>query len=418
MKGGQSLKRKHTIDLDFLTNKLEEIKVVKDNGVSFGGFPFDDIASVIKFEFQSAKISEIDENRIVSEAILAVARKERITKKSLSGEVHRKEAEFLAKIPQKYILATTLTCQYFKEIRTVRLANVSLTFNHKLPINFTKHQDNDKLLEFVPELTPKFSTATKISLKARSEYEAIERALEAVDFLRGIWNYILNRQIYKKISFGNRKPINNIRLGPVHTLHHPNGNLASSQFWYEPDYYKDTGRPFKRIDWNWLKKEEKYIREVINLSSYGTDLSKAFVRYTKAMDTNDYDATFLKLWALLEFLTDTDGSNYEKTIQRTVFIFAQKDKYRELNKQILQHLRLHRNRAIHTSHSPDDIVSYSFQLKRFVEYLLTFHIHHERKFASIEEAGNFLDLSQEVGELQTKINLLNFAVRYRGVKSI
>ncbi len=68
----------------------------------------------------------------------------------------------------------------------------------------------------------------RVSVRARSEHEAYEKATGALDLLRGIWNLRLNSAA--RSSSGKRKPVNVLQLGPLHSLHEPNGELASYRF--------------------------------------------------------------------------------------------------------------------------------------------------------------------------------------------
>ncbi len=68
----------------------------------------------------------------------------------------------------------------------------------------------------------------RVSVRARSEHEAYEKATGALDLLRGIWNLRLNSDV--RSSSGKRKSANVLQVGPLHSLHEPNGELASYRF--------------------------------------------------------------------------------------------------------------------------------------------------------------------------------------------
>ena len=55
-----------------------------------------------------------------------------------------------------------------------------------------------------------------------------------MDLLRGMWNLRLNSAA--RSSSGKRKPVNVLQLGPLHSLHEPNGELATDRYWYDANY--------------------------------------------------------------------------------------------------------------------------------------------------------------------------------------
>jgi hypothetical protein len=83
---------------------------------------------------------------------------------------------------------------------------------------------------------PDYYTAARVSVRARSAHEAVEQGLDALDLLRGMWNFVINQRVWFRLHRGASKPFNQILLGPLHTLHEPGGKLAVDSFWYEPDY--------------------------------------------------------------------------------------------------------------------------------------------------------------------------------------
>jgi hypothetical protein len=49
-------------------------------------------------------------------------------------------------------------------------------------------------------------------------------------------------------------------------------------------------------------------------------LRRFFVRYVRALDERNLSSAFLKLWSVLEDLTNTGRSRYDLTIRRATFI--------------------------------------------------------------------------------------------------
>jgi len=95
--------------------------------------------------------------------------------------------------------------------------------------------------------------------------------------------------------------------------------------------------------------------------------------------------------------------NYDKTIARTLFFF--KDDVH--NKEILEHLRLLRNKMIHVGESRNEMDAVIFQLKSFVERIIIFLINSRDYFNSMDEVGYFLDLSTDQNVLRKEIKFRN-----------
>lgn len=56
------------------------------------------------------------------------------------------------------------------------------------------------------------------------------------------------------------------------------------------------------------------------------------------------------------------------------------------HRQVLKHLMTYRNRTIHTGYTTEDIETLLYQLKRYVDLALLFHIYSAPDFASIGES--------------------------------
>ena len=400
-------------DLNLLSTRLERIKNIDSKGnLTFKGFQFEDLLCVLQSSIdfdKSSSIPDFEKMKIFSNAAFSCGEKGEITKSNLLKEIHIEKNKYLNKPCCSYILATTFTIDYTKNIKSVKIDSSTVTFSKSLPHKFNREIDKEKLKNFVSEIHPKFFTSIRVRISARSDSEAAEKALESINFLKGLWNFHLNSKISARINSGKRSPINKIRLGPVHTLHDLNGKIASPFYWYEPQYFHDTS-PFKqKINWEKLKEEEKLIRKLIIKSPYGEDLRNSFVRYAQAFDSTDYEFTYLKLWGILEHLTNTVGGKYDNTIRRTIFLY----KDRAFQRQILEHLRNYRNLSVHSDKSSEQIETMVFQLKRYVEKLIFFHLNNTGKFNKLSEACDFLDLPTDHSILKNKISLYRKALKFR-----
>ncbi len=243
---------------------------------------------------------------------------------------------------------------------------------------------------------------------ARSPHEAALRAFDLVDLVRGIWNYLINRQTYGRIISSGTIPINTVRMGPFHTLHLPNSEVAPDGLWYEPFFRASSPSPSLRSGWANLRSTEKKARGILRKHPYEADMSDLLIRYARTMDGADFETVFLKLWGLLETLTGTGGGRYDTTISRAVFLWDEP----EVGRIILEHLRDHRNHLTHSGVADADVETLAFQLKRYVEALIGFHFG-LGGFSSLGKAGEWLDLPYDTNVLKQRIKSLHSALRFR-----
>ena len=166
--------------------------------------------------------------------------------------------------------------------------------------------------------------------------EAADKAFDAIDFLRSIWNLALNYNYLSRLLSSGTRPINRIRLGPIHTLHHPTGKPAAQIYWYDPFYVAGEAERINDDEWKRIDRTARVIRKRLAKLPYASAMRDVLIRYVRALDTSDFEKAFLKLWQILEVLTDTSTSQgYNLTIKRALFIW----KDDEMVKAVLEHLR-------------------------------------------------------------------------------
>lgn len=305
-------------------------------------------------------------------------------------------------------MITNLSIEHFKGMRPIRLPDGLISFSGDIaPKFFRARKEVNQIEKEFPQPLPS-SSWVQIRVEARSPDEAADLALDNLDLVRAIWNfYLLHGGL--RMSSGRASPLNDIAAGPVHTIHLPDGQLALEGFWFEPSYIQP--RPPKRLEENWskIKKFEANTLRAIGKIPYRVVIEDALRRYGRALDMADLDAATLKLWSILELLTDTIRKPYEKTIRRTSFIY----KDRAYNAQVLRHIRDYRNRTVHAEFSRRDKETILCQAKNYVGDLLLFHFRTGKQFKDLEEVGRFLDLTPDNRILERGQELLKLALKFR-----
>ena len=295
-----------------------------------------------------------------------------------------------------------------------------LTFGRRLPERFRHAHDEVRRRGesqiFGPLPDPhsllRGYVPVRVSAMARSHDEAVETALDTLDLLRGVWNLYLNGRVGMRLSGGRRKPVNRILLGPVHSLHKPSGALASEYPWVEPDYVEPLRLYRLRSDWADLRVFERQLRNELSSSRYGEKLEDAIRRYVRALDRRDWNTSFVRLWGVLDSLTDTSRDRYEVTIERVLFLMNKQR--RDFDRQILRHLTTYRNRTVHDGHETEAIETLLYQLKRYIETVLNFHLRIRPRFPSLEDAARFLSMPAEQIALRERFQIITRALQFQG----
>jgi hypothetical protein len=398
---------------DVVTTGLEKIKSISENGeVTFTGFEFDDYAAVLLSSLSlSSTLPDRYKLQIIHKGIFNVAKSKKLTVSALLQEISKLEQAYLREPIKQYLLVSDISLHIPADRARVEIGGKSITFSRRLRSKIQRDVFLKLGREFLERDLPKSYSCVQILTSGRSPEEAGILALETIDLLRGIWNFALNRKKHIIFHAGKRDPVNKILLGPLHSVHSPDGKRLPDPFWYDPTYVG----PVVPIDltkkWCELRRFERLVRRRLSRSPSKQSkqfLEEAFRRYARALDERSHENSFLKLWSLLEYLTRTMNQSYDVTIKRAVSLWSD----RAFHKEVLQHLRDHRNSAVHSDQVSAEITTLLYQLKRYVEGLLTFHISHSCKFASLEEMISFLDLPSDKTVLSQRKRLIQKRLRF------
>lgn len=398
-------------DLSGLAARAEAARVDGDpTGFLKGAFFYSEFAVILGgcIEFERL-VPEFERHRIVQKVAHNSSRSGSITAPSLLKACSAMERDYLSKPELPYRLLTELSLWQTLDAPAIRIEGAYITFKPKLNREFSLREKlaRDSQATLGHDL-PSNYTRVAVRLKARSPLEAAERGLEALDLLRASWNLALNRGKSWRVTCGRPTPVNDIRLSPFHTVHDASGNLATEDFWYDPGYRKPAPPFNDKAKFTRLVAFANDLRHRLAVSPYRDELRAALIRYVRALDAADFNDVFLRLWSLLEYLTDSTHEPYKVTTRRAAFMF--KDRERSL--LVLSNLTHFRNRLVHVGSESEDIESLVFQLKRYVDSLLLFHLGNRFGFTSRGEAALFMDLPAEATELKQRARRLQQALRF------
>jgi hypothetical protein len=410
----QECRWKNGYTIKAITSELERAKEVTPEGkAQFKGWHVRTLQAVLTSAFEwHPEVPDGDKSGIMWQSITEVATEGVITPNSLQQCIYSKQNSYLSQSRQRYVLITSISIDRRLVLPRTIMAGSTIIFETRSPQRFQKalaemnHETEIRGFHQVPEEYQR----VRVHVSARSISDAISCALGNIDLLRGIWNLGLNIAKGGRWSSGpKRQPVNQIILGPLHTLHLPSGKAATELWWYEPHYeaLRQLYDPTEHIER--MRRFSIWGRQCLKRLSYRAQVTKAITDYSRALDHRDWNTAFLQLWGVLEDITFTGMEKYEITIKRASFIWEE-SRYR---KQVLLHLRDLRNSFVHDNAASDEIEAHMYDLKRYVEQLIVFHLRNGHRFANVGEVKQFLDLPQDRADMQRNIELYAKAKRFR-----
>lgn len=400
-------------EIQLVTDTMEAVKVVSPDGdVSFRADLFETSLAVASAAFNwHPEVPEPERSDIAFSAAIEAGKLGQITSDSLTTKFRAKQSEYLARPMTRYVLLTSISVRPDVTLRRAKIGHSTIIFERNPPDRFLAARNIIQEARSIPaylEHLPK-QLGVRIHVAGRSIHDAAYRALQDFDLLRSIWNLGRNMPTDRRWSMGSRQPVNSILLGPLHTLHLPNGRLATETWWYEAEYQQPTSLVDLSANRSRMYKFEAQVRSVLNRLTYGDLVQNAILKYGRALDYPNWRTAFLQLWNVLEDVTFTGGKNYEVTIKRASFVWKEYHYHR----QVLEYLRDLRNSFVHESTTSNELEMHTYHLKRYVEELIRFHLVNGKRFGSKEDVTQFLDQPTDARVIEQRIDLLEKAVRYR-----
>lgn len=405
-----------------LLTRIGESATVNSDGSISWPFPqykqdeFIVLSSAVVLGPDGEELNQHDSASIVLDGIKSAIRSQGGRAAMLSADVLReadkKAAAFFRRSMKDFILITTLSVMELpaKQIR-IRGCEISQLkrrgTKYPIPEALGRKQPDDPIRAHLRNT--KYATV-KVKTQARSQHAAVSQATDALDFLRGSWTLLATHGSWSmRLGSTHQTPIGAVETGPVHTLHHSDGSLASDVFWFEPGYSGDRDLFQPKRGWSKIEEDRRWAMKQIRHRAYAQELERLFMRYANALDYSDFDVALLQMWSLLESVTDTVGSNYDETIKRAIWIFAD----RKLAKETLEHLRTRRNQYVHSARSNDERDQAVHMIKSFVEPHLIRLVKNDFEVNSIQEYGAFLALPSDPDTLKKQKQRYSRAIKVR-----
>lgn len=230
-----------------------------------------------------------------------------------------------------------------------------------------------------------------VSIKTRTIKEAVDYAIEKIDIIRAIWNIHLNYA--QRTTFGRPQPINRITLGPVFSVHLPNGRFTENGVW-QNNAFVPPSNPITLDQYqDVLKKRTRLFLNVIRNKPIGRKIQDALIKYTRALDHINFDNSLVEMWSIIESLACAErNTSHRQIVDRAAAIYRDKHEARI----ILEHLRARRNEIVHRNTGFKDAENTVYQAKMIVEDFIFFYVIFASKYLENEkEIIQFLQLPRD-----------------------
>jgi hypothetical protein len=370
---------------------------------AFDAFVYDSLVPVI-WSATSLRVSLSQHGRVVviGKAIDAAFKTGPLTPESLNAALVVEQKRYLKQRKKEFLVVTRMSLKFSPVFRSRKIGSASFMFSSHLPSQLRTSREALSGLDSYQAKAAPGSEWVRIKVLARHPGEAVEFGLDSLDTLRGIWAVALTKGARRR-SFGPRlSPLNPLVTGPVYSVHNMNGTAALDTFWSPPNYSQPSAAADLADKWREVVLFESKVRARLRTVPYKRVIEEGFRRYAQALDGTDWDSASLKLWSLIESLTSDGVADYDKIIRRTSFIFHDP----ELELQLLHHIKDYRNAVVHRDASSRDSESIMCEVKRYAGDLLIFHVANGKDFATIEQAGTFLDLPPDQRLLRKALRFL------------
>ena len=390
---------------EVILNRIDGIRTVSPTGgVSYSGFDLYDALPALQsmLEFPPSA-SDVQKLALMRKALGTITTK--LTPETLIFEINKHLVAQLATKSTTYHILTSLSLNPTGLARRIKIEGATINFlTGQYPKKYS-HRANT-IAEVRPPVEPTAANYCRVivSVIAKTPFGAITKALRALDAQRAIWCLFGNSGM--EIIGQEWKPINVVRLGSEHTIHHPDGSMANGEVWFEPNYaVASIYRPSRLLD---FRKNTKWAMRRLTSAQYGTALTEALLRYVRALDERDQNNAFIKLWGAVESITSPEVAKYDLLIQRCSFLFNDT----QYHKQILEHLREYRNSSVHAGDQNELAKSHCFQLQYYFVQLFLFHLRNGQVFSSLDEANQFLDLPPDKAKLLARQRMIQKALKF------
>jgi hypothetical protein len=283
-----------------------------------------------------------------------------------------------------FVVLTSLSLRWMPSLAARRIGSTVIEFRELPPPEFRMPQQAADALNALGPDVPSAHTWVLATTMARCGLGAEAQAVYDLDMLRGLWTLLLTHGGRTSSTFP--AAISKLKLGPLYTVHRPDGSPARDDYWLERNYSRPRHLVNLRSKYARLVDAERdWLAAIGHTPPHVVDLGRCFVRYIRALDEADMATTAVHLWSVLEALTQT--RKHEQVVRR---VTARMERS-EYNRIVLEHARRRRNHYVHVEHDGDAGETLPYRVKDYVEMMFATARHLGPVSRTKEEYLAFLD---------------------------
>ncbi|MEI8190721.1 MAG: hypothetical protein WCI75_13495 [candidate division NC10 bacterium] len=385
-----------------LENIGRSAEINEEGKVAWRGWPFlrfepAVLGSIVILDPDGEELNRVDAAKISREAMRSLIKARggsaRLEPGAVMKAANTAAATHFRKPSTKYVLVTTVSVRSFP-VKRLSVGNCQIeAIPDRSRYLLPEVLQNEQRFGELPKTKHPY---VRVSTSGRSHYEAFDRGMAALLRVCALWNLFATLGAWSiKLSGRRRNPIGVVHVGPIHTLHTPDGKPVDDYYWYERDY-AEVRQPFApEKGWEKIEKNRRWAMARIRQLPYSRDLHRLLLRYSAALSTSDPDAAFLQMWGMLETITDTVGRKYDDTIRRATWIWKGGD----LASEVLGYLRCFRNQYVHSARSSDGSDQVALLMKSFIDPHLLALLRNDLRVQTLAEYASCLSLPTSIADL-------------------
>ncbi|MES2952201.1 MAG: hypothetical protein V4858_27055 [Pseudomonadota bacterium] len=362
-------------------------------GSSFSGWELDQSMPLLHSMIEFPPIArDMDHATLIWKAVAFDP--DELSRQSFMKELNRQLDIELAQRQEVFHVLTSVSINSRIQLGTVTIGGVQIRFCGKeFPRKFPQHRSTSIQEARLPVVESPSSYQKLIAtVTAKKPALALTAAIRAVDIHRAVWCLFSNAEM--EMIGKSWNPINAVRLGAIHTVHSQDGHSAHGTVWFEPHHIQST--PYEHRDIEAIKKQVLGTLRRLRQCPYRDDIADALLLYVRALDESNQSTAFTRLWSAVERLASPGYGDYDAIVRRCAFLWRDN----AFATQALEHFREYRNAYAHGGSESTEAKTYCFQLQQYFRPLLFFHITNARRFQTLAEANEFLDMPTNMGVLE------------------
>ena len=409
--GGAVNRRLSKVSLQSLLDTYEKGKSIDENGlVTFQGMFLMDapetLESLIDFNPQ---VPPLERGSILRQALKAAGASGVLTEKSLCEELIRFEGAFLALPRHEFEFVSRISvdleaaCEFQATGGRIRLSReiAPAIADARLRVFSDNHEslrDPDKWGWLAMRVV------------ARTYTEAAELGFRQVRALIGGWNHLLLLRRRQLFSRGSRTSPD-IRLGPLQTIHNADGSAAANDYWFDQSWQgAGAGWAPKFIGryqtWDGAINGIQILLSKVEELDQKFGIAEILGSYQAALEDVDSNSGTLKMWGVLEAITNSANLDHTKTVARAIAIFGD----RESGRLFLDPVRQLRNSFAHRGQESHLAGAMLERARIVVDAHLELLFADGGRFANHDEYGQMLSLPPDPETLRRQVELRRVAL--------